>query len=388
MSARALRLGKQVFYGGSFQTLLWTDSAQIYGVKGLMQLAGCVGLLGAFALPAPAAFTSLYVFGDGVSTTTNGPGGAYYYGRRYCNGRVWVELLAQQQGLTYESNKNWSYFGHYSPNLVTNVNAFAAPPDASTALFVVWVNNADFVYGLNRGYGTNISLWTNAINQSLTNHFRAVTNLYAKGARTLIMPSAVDLMQVPYYVNYAPASKRFVRQQIQDFNAGFVAMLNQAQGTRPGLTIHAPDFLSVLDKLVAHAPDFGLTNALKNGQTVDALQDPSLPDKTPNGRGTNHIFWDNMHPTAKVQARILEEVQQLLSPARISSFSVRTGWSRLELTSLPLGRNGFVEGSTNGVDWTSVGTIISTNATQVLSHPAIESQQFYRLRFPFSWAWP
>ena len=30
------------------------------------------------------------------------------------------------------------------------------------------------------------------MNLSLTNHFVAITNLYAKGARTLIMPNAVD----------------------------------------------------------------------------------------------------------------------------------------------------------------------------------------------------
>jgi len=45
---------------------------------------------------------------------------------------VWVEVLAQRQGLNYESSKNWSYYGHYSANLVTNVNSFAAPTNANT----------------------------------------------------------------------------------------------------------------------------------------------------------------------------------------------------------------------------------------------------------------
>ena len=134
-------------------------------------------LFGSAIFPAQAAFTSLYIFGDGVSTTTNNSsGGQFYYGLRYSNGRVWVEVLAQQLGLTnnywystnssihvsytnlsalsasstnwsYSSN-NWSYFGDYSPNLVQNVNTFTAPTNATNALFVVWVNNADFVYDI------------------------------------------------------------------------------------------------------------------------------------------------------------------------------------------------------------------------------------------------
>ena len=59
-------------------------------------------LFGSVIFSAKAAFTNLYVFGDGISTTTNNTSGlsSYYYGQRYSNGRVWVEVLAQRQGLT------------------------------------------------------------------------------------------------------------------------------------------------------------------------------------------------------------------------------------------------------------------------------------------------
>ena len=131
---------------------------------------------------------------------------------------MWVELLAQQLNLTnnfwYSNNianhlsytnlsassTNWSYssnnlsfFGDYSPVLVANINTFTAPPDGSNALFIVWVNDADFVgYMNNNSYSpynsNNIAIWTNAINQSVSNHLVAITNLYAKGVRTLVMP--------------------------------------------------------------------------------------------------------------------------------------------------------------------------------------------------------
>jgi phospholipase/lecithinase/hemolysin len=340
-----------------------------------------------------AAFTSLYVFGDGVSTTTNGPGGSYYYGNRYSNGRVWVEVLAQRQGLSYESNKNWSYFGHYSPNLVANVSAFAAA-DADTALFVVWVNNADFVgYLSNPGFSpyssNNIAIWTNAINQSVSNHLTALQALYAKGARTLVMPSAVDITKVPYYVALPAASKSFIRQRTIDFNAAFAATLNQARASLPGVTIHNPDLFMLLDNLLMHPADYGLTNALDNrGLSIDALSDPALVDYSLNGPGADYIFWDYLDPTARASAVIADEVQQLISRVQIGGIISLNGSNRLEVTHLPIGRDGFVDGSMDFVSWTTQATLSSTHSAQTIIVPAAGPLEFYRLRFPFSWSWP
>ncbi|HTQ50683.1 MAG TPA: hypothetical protein VMJ12_08225, partial [Candidatus Acidoferrales bacterium] len=138
----------------------------------LIRFTWFIFLFGLVVIPAQASFTSLYIFGDGVSTTTtNSTAGLLpFYGLRKSNGRVWVELLAQQLGLTnnfwysnnianhlsytnlsasstnwsYSSN-NWSYYGDASSNVIANLNVFATPPDTSNALFIVWVNDADFV---------------------------------------------------------------------------------------------------------------------------------------------------------------------------------------------------------------------------------------------------
>ena len=50
------------------------------------------------------------------------------------------------------------------------------------------------------------------MNLSLTNHFVAITNLYAKGARTLVMPNAVDITEVPDYDSYGSNNLAFIRQ--------------------------------------------------------------------------------------------------------------------------------------------------------------------------------
>ena len=100
-----------------------------------------------------------------MSSMTEG-GGDYFYQGRNSNGRVWVELLAERQDLICDSNKNLSYYGHYSSDLVANIAGFVPPADSSNALYVIWVCDADFVFNI-YNYDTNIVQWTNSINSSL-----------------------------------------------------------------------------------------------------------------------------------------------------------------------------------------------------------------------------
>ena len=365
---------------------------QTRNVKRFARFTLVLLLFGPFGFPSRAAFTSLYVFGDGVCTTTNNPSaGPYYYGLRRTNGRIWIEVLAQRQGITYESNKNWSYYGHYSSNLVANVHSFTAPPDASNALFVVWVNDADFVDYMGRIYpSTNIVTWTNAMNQSLSNHFRAITNLFhAKGARTLILPNAVDITKIPQYNNSPTVGKNFIRQRVIQYNTAFATtLMNQIKTNCAGITIYVPDVFTLLDDILANAVNYGLTNALYNGQPIDVLEDDSLEDKSLAGPGTNYIFWDPTDPTAKAHAVVADTVQQLIWPVRISNITSLDGSNRLEATNIPIGRDGLVEGSSTLRNWATVANINSTNATQTTLIPRADKLRFYRLRFPFAWSWP
>ncbi|MFZ0826732.1 MAG: SGNH/GDSL hydrolase family protein [Verrucomicrobiia bacterium] len=345
-------------------------------------------LFGTASLPVQAAFTSLYIFGDGLSTTTNNPStGPYYYGQRYCNGRVWVEVLAQRQGLTYNSNQNWSYFGNTSTSMVATVSSLQAPTDASNALFVIWVNNADLFYpALNNG--TSMSAWTNAINVSLTNHFKAITNLYAKGASTLIMPNAVDLSTIPEF--NTSLNTNFIHQMCTNYNVAFAATLDRARTNCPGLTIYTPDFFTLLTNILAYPASYNVTNALYNGHSVDVIDAPSLSDKTTNGPGTNYIFWDGHDPTAMVHAWMANLAQQLISPAQIGDIALGDGSNELDLVNVPIGQNGIVLGSASLAQpgWQTNATFISSNATQSVFVPPSGPLGFYRLSFPFSWTWP
>src|SRR5271154_2556254 len=225
-------------------------SDKLTDVKNSFQKLSTIVILagGMAALPA-RAFTSLYVFGDALSTTTNNTQSSSYptdyYGNRYSNGRVWVEVLAQRQGIGISNN--WSYFDCNSAKMATNVQKFSiTPAAAASALFVVWANNSD-LYDEALNGDTNIVEWTTAINRGQTNEFKAITNLYAKGVRTLLMPAAVDVSAVPYFdMQYKTPFLKFVRQECIAYNVAFSNTLTQAQKACPGLTIYQPNFFGLL----------------------------------------------------------------------------------------------------------------------------------------------
>ena len=319
-----------------------------------------------------------------------------YYGLRYSNGRVWIEVLAQRQGLTYDPNKNWSYFYNSSTTMLANVSSFQAPSDASNSLFVIWVNNADLWF-LAKYSGTTMSAWTSAINQSQTNHYNAVTNLYAKGARTLVLPNAVDVSTIPAF--NASASANFIHLRCLDYNVAFSNTLNRIRASCPDLTLCTPDFFTLLTNLIAHPANYGLTNTLgSNGKSIDAVDamNNGFPSAATNGFGTNLIFWDPQDPTAMVHAWMANLVQRLISPAQISKITPFNGSNRLDLANVPIGQNGMVIGCTNlgmpgwKTNLLSNGTnkFIGTNTTQTIYVLSSSPAWYYRLSFPYSWTWP
>jgi phospholipase/lecithinase/hemolysin len=338
-------------------------------------------------------FTSLRVFGDSASSTTNGPANAFYYNRRYSNGRMWVEVLASWRAMPFNiTNDNNSYWEHYSPILVNDVNAYTPPPDVSTALYVVWVANADMYKNFTTTPGlvydnSNLSFWNNNNNAWVSNHFKIITNLYGKGVRTLLMPNAVDLTKTPRFAPGLSAPERaWIRLRTTEFNTAFKAMLTNTAATYSNLTIYSPDIFKLFDSVLAQPSSYGMTNP--GVGATDDYELGGLTDISLNGPGANYVYWDFIHPTAKFQMLFAQEAHELIWPARIGAITSSNGTNQLTAVNLAIERNGVVQASTNLTVWTNAQSFPSTNATQVIPVPASGPRQFYRLQFPFNWVWP
>jgi phospholipase/lecithinase/hemolysin len=399
-------------------------------VNKLLQVNIAVWLLVFVGIQAEAAFSSLYVFGDTLSSTADptAPGPPYFYGQRDSNGRVWVEVLAQRQGLKFDNSKNSSYWDHNSSILSGELNNFAPPTDVGNDLFIVWVCNADTFDAASTAINSQtkdptvlLSQFVSANILAQANDLQIILNLYAKGVRTLVLPNAVDISEIPAFNQGNLTS--VLRGGCVDYNARFAKTISQASSLCPGLTIYTPDFFTLLNNVLANPAYYGLTNALSaSGFSIDAYSDPAIVNLTLNGQGANYIFWDPQDPTAQFHEVIADVAQQIISPVSISKLTVGKGNNQLDVVNMPLGLAGFVEGSTNLVqaNWAPVTNFNSISLAQSIfvnapslppSTPAsggtgpvdtnpndpspggtyippYNPSQSYRLHFPYSWSWP
>ena len=255
------------------------------------------------AVEASAGFSSIYTFGDGVCTTTDSPTPSNLYsGGRYCNGPVWIEKISTLQGVTYSAAKNKSLFGYDSVALNTNVNNFTAPADAATSLFIVWSNDADFVGFANDNslwQSSSLSTWTNTkIPTAINNLTTAINTLYAKGARKIVMPNAVNISAIPAYSGRTTTEKSFFRARVMDYNTQFLTATTNLMNTKSGLVIYRPNVFSYFEQVIASPGSYGFTNA-----TTAAIGSP-LYETSFTGPGANYVFWDYWHPTTKFQDKL------------------------------------------------------------------------------------
>ncbi len=260
-----------------------------------------------------AGYSSIYVFGDGVCTTTatlTNP--SLYYGpqqgqKRWSNGPVWTEILSPLQGVPYNAAKNNSYFGHTSAALNTSVNNFTQPADAATSLFIVWSNDADFVdlaQDNSLWQASSLNTWNNIkIPAAINNLTTAINTLYAKGARVIVMPNAVDITAIPLYLNTSN-DKSFFRARIEAYNSQFLTATTNLMNANPGLVIYRPNVYSFFNDVIANPGFYGFTNAT-NAATGSPLLETSFT-----GPGANYVFWDFWHPTTKFQNLLANFINQ------------------------------------------------------------------------------
>jgi phospholipase/lecithinase/hemolysin len=228
------------------------------------------------------------------------------------------------------------------------------------------------------------------------------------------MPNAVDLSAIPEFNNSPNAN--FIHLRCLEYNVAFSNTLNRIRASCTNLTLYTPDFFTLLTNMLACPANYGLTNALGYGKSIDAIhaQNFGMPSAATNGFGADFIFWNPNNPTAMVHLWMANLTQQLISPVRISQITILRGSNRLDLANVPIGQDGLVLSCTNVApwQWTTNASFSSINATQsvfVLTSAGSPDLRFsangdpwppgeivipeftwqlYRLQFPCAWTWP
>jgi phospholipase/lecithinase/hemolysin len=230
----------------------------------------------------------------------------------------------------------------------------------------------------------------------------------------------VDISEIPAF-NAGTTLTTVEHNGCVAYNVAFSNTINQAMASCPGLTIYAPDYFTLLNNVLTNASAYGLINALSpKGFSIDAFDDSRIfKTVAMNGPGANYIFWDKENPTAKLHEIMADVAQQIISPVQIGWLALSNGSNRLDVVNMPVGLNGFIDGTTNLAqpNWTAMQNITSTDTEQSIfvnapplpaptaasgtggstdpNNPALGTYnppfnpgQFYRLEFPFSWSWP
>lgn len=351
---------------------------------------------------ARAAFTSLYVFGDSISAISGGgtqypppPGTSVdnYWQGRFSNGPVWVESLAGLLGLPFNTNNDFAFFGGGSGPIYQTLiyGNFHPPADFSTSLCVFWPACSDCFY-LAVFAGTNS--WTPYVPEFVTVFSNSIDLLYSQGMRAVLIPNSVDISLVPFFnytlnvfgigavAPYGIPSLATLHTNVIQYNAALATAIGQLRTRYPDLTIYTPDFYSQFNIAATNPAAYGLTKT-----NIDALEDPTLTDKSFAGPGANYVFWDYLHPTSKVHSFVAAyAAQSFLGPA-FQRIVLHPGSVRLDLAHLPMTRTGRVESKTNlllQTAWTPCASLVVTNPTQTVIIPAagFGNRCYFRLNFP------
>jgi len=303
------------------------------------RLIASAALSAILAGPASAAtFSDVYFFGDSLTDTGNVsalyanvpkppgappviPGPPYDAGGRASNGPVYADVLAAGLGHGADAapsllgGDNFAYggartryqlFGPPFPGIAQQVNGFVARPGPadSQALYVLWAgsNNLQDIF-----LGRTIDA-TGApipgVSGSLADVGSLITELYAEGARHLLVPNVSNLGLVPRVSQFGPGAQAAATGLVQAYNAGLDQLLDGLEAATPGLDIIRFDSFSFLNQLVANAAARGFTNTTDRCYTGD--------DTGFTGGGTvcanpdEYVFWDGIHPTSHTH-RLLGE---------------------------------------------------------------------------------
>ena len=227
------------------------------------------------ATASASPISNLYIFGDSLSdpgalsyiSPTNCPP-APYFDCRFSNGPVWVELLADDLGLSatsaFAGGTNYAIGGQRSDQVLDGqiplfMNNTGGMADAD-GLYVIWAGGNDFLQ--NNPLGTYSPM--NAVN----NIIDSILNLSALGAVDFLIPN------LPLADPWALA-----------FNSALASGLN---GLGNGLNITQLDMFSTFLDITLNPSDYALSN----------VSQPCISGGVVCTNPDDYLLWDAVHPTA------------------------------------------------------------------------------------------
>lgn len=267
-------------------------------LKRLLPALGIAVALGALSANVSAGYSSFYVFGDSLSDSGNvfiASGGTEPvsppYAQRYSNGPVAAERLGDRLGLPLSASlaggNDFAFggaqtgFDNLSPSLPGTgvrgqIGMFSGGGGtfSSSSLVMLWAGPNDFFASPSAA----------TISSAMSNLYFAVGDLFALGARHILMPNMPDLGITPYGLGSGFSAG--LSALTVGFNIALDNMIDTLEFHLSGLDIIEFDTFAYVNDVVANPASYGFTNVTAPCVMVACAN----PDQ--------YLFWDGVHPTA------------------------------------------------------------------------------------------
>ncbi len=296
-------------------------------------------------------FGADYVFGDSLSDRGNLAdilGGHLpappTFHDSFTNGPVAVQVMAQRMGLTedpslfptgfadvhglgYPSGTNYAVAGATAgnvllpgtttveglgplANLTGQVGAYLAKSGGvadPNALYTVFIGGNDVRTAAHQGS-------TAFVTQGVSTELTEINTLIGAGAKNLLVVNVPDVGLIPEFTTFSPAGQAALATQASNsYNSALGAGIAGITTANPADSIKLFDLFDANNALVANAGSLGITNTtapcyISYGVTAPAplVINPACgPIDPATGQAANigqFLYWDPIHPTAKIQA--------------------------------------------------------------------------------------
>ena len=274
-----------------------------------------------------ASFRQIYVFGDSLSDPGNLSSSTLSlipqsppYARRFSNGAVWTEYLAQDLGLDptpvtqlpfrllnpSQSGINFAFGGastgrsstviEIEPfsqvgvlsqvDLFTDLVNLGFRPSSEEALYILLAGANDYAGNSNTNPVTDI-------NGPINNLKTAIAQLTQVGARNILVGNLPDIGKTPRFQGNQRATE--LNQLITAHNQALSTLIKTLEQQFTTVNFLEFDLNRLFDEAIANPTDYGLTNTTDsclNGFTFPFdfnYSTCSNPDE--------FLFWDDFHPT-------------------------------------------------------------------------------------------
>ncbi len=202
-----------------------------------------------------------------------------------------------------DTPQNLNINGLRSQGIAQQVNGFAATPpsfNADSSLFMLWGGANDFFIDAATAPA------------GAQNMVSFVETLYGAGARNFLIPNLPNLALTPFGQSLSPTDQAGLSFLSSQFNGALdlgIQTLRATKGDIHIVEVHVDNFLAALVTNPGALTALGFDPALAftpcvSASTLSVCADPDA-----------HVFWDELHPTAKAHAVLGEYfAESVLAP--------------------------------------------------------------------------